>query len=120
MADIYTQHEKAFSNVQAFVIGNHHDCLATIAFKFPKVGAGRLYCYMHVVGFPMVRAYAGGYGYNKRSAAAYAAAKMVKLDGEQSMARKDLAQNLLSCIKDDGSNWDKHLRDAGFHVWRAV
>lgn len=120
MPDIYTQHENAFSNVQAFVIGNPTDRLATIAFKFPKDGAGRLYCYLHVIGFPMVRSYAGGYGYDKRSAAIHAASKLVKLDGEQSMARKELAQNLLSCIKDDGFDWDKHLRDAGFHVWRAV
>lgn len=44
---IYDQHRKAFSNVSAYVVMAGEQRCATIAFKFPKDGAGRLYAYMH-------------------------------------------------------------------------
>lgn len=46
MKTIYEQHEKAFTSVQAFVIAKNGERVATIAFKFPRDGAGRLYAYI--------------------------------------------------------------------------
>lgn len=120
MTNIYDLHDKAFSNVQAFVIAKDSERVATVAFKYPKDGAGRLYCYLHILGFPMVRACASGYGYDKRSAAAAAAAKLVDLSGDHSLARKELAQTIKSLITDGGHSWERPLQDAGFNVWQAV
>ena len=73
MTDIYDQHAKAFAAVQAFVIlDTSGERVATVALKFPRDGAGRLYAYVHLIGVEMVRAHAGGYGYDKRSAAVVA------------------------------------------------
>ena len=77
MTNIYDLHSKAFPHVSAFVIMKDGERVATISLKYPKDGAGRLYAYVHYTGLEMVRDFAGGYGYDKRSAAvAYAAAKI--------------------------------------------
>ena len=46
MPNIYEQHEAAFGNVSAFVIAKDGKRVATIAFKFPRDGAGRLVAYV--------------------------------------------------------------------------
>ena len=88
MTNIYDLHTKAFSHVSAYVILKDGERVATIALKYPKDGAGRLYAYVHYIGLEMVRDYAGGYGYDKRSAAITRATAKIKpyrpsgLDGE--------------------------------------
>jgi hypothetical protein len=128
MSDIYKQHESAFRHVSAYVVMKDGEREATIAFKFPRDGAGRLYCYLHVLGLPMVRGMAGGYGYDKRSAALADAAKkadLVKLASWQSAegyeAQRLTATKLRAAVeKRDGREWSDNLRDAGFAVLQAV
>lgn len=57
---VYQLHDKAFANVSAYVIAKDGERVATIAFKFPRDGAGRLYVYVHWFGLQMVRGWAGG------------------------------------------------------------
>lgn len=126
MTDIYKQHESAFARVSAYVVTRDGERVATIAFKYPQDGAGRLYAYVHWLGLPMVRGFAGGYGYDKRSAACANAAK--KITGEALKENNrytyhDMAAfaAFLSAIeKDSGATWESQLRDAGFTVWQAV
>lgn len=111
---IYVQHQAAFKHVSAFVITHNGERVATIAFKFPRDGAGRLYVYVHWLGTPMVRGWAGGYGYDKMSAAC-----------EHAMRRKnawgDIDPAFHSALANDGgSTWDTRLRNAGFDVLQAV
>ena len=127
---IYEQHEAAFAHISAFVIAKDGERVATIAFKFPRDGAGRLYTYVHWLGVEMVRGYAGGYGYDKRSAAVSVAAH--NLERSKSMGdwaiwehtepeQRVLAGGFMNALKpDDGMGWDRRLRDAGFDVWQAV
>lgn len=112
-SSIYDLHRAAFARVSAYVIVNHAgDRVATIAFKFPADGAGRLWAYVHYIGAPMVRGYAGGFGYDKRSAACAAAA--LKLDA-------GVAPEFVAALaKDDGHDWDYQLRQAGYTVMQAV
>jgi hypothetical protein len=130
--DIYRQHDSAFANVSAFVIVHGAgEKVATIAIKFPKDGVGRLYAYVHWCGIRMVRGTANGYGYDKRSAAI--ADAMSKLpaelpsdtydDGTPHHSEHDKARYAAfrqACATDDGLEWDRRLRDAGFEVWQAV
>lgn len=135
MTNIYDLHTKAFSHVSAYVILKDGERVATIALKYPKDGAGRLYAYVHYIGLEMVRDYAGGYGYDKRSAAITSATAKIKpympsgLDGEplapwQVEHKKEIDaaltvfQNALSDI--GGKDWSDALRDAGFTVLQAV
>lgn len=125
---IYDQRDAAFANVSAFVVMKDNERVATIAFKFPRDGAGRLYCYLHVIGLPMVRGYAGGYGYDKRSAAFTDAAKkqtQVKLESWQSAdgyaEQYAIAEAFYTAVASrDGREWNDNLRGAGFTVFQAV
>lgn len=131
MADIYDQHEAAFPNVAAFVIlGKDSDNkgnpvrVATIAFKFPKDGAGRLYAYVHYFGVEMVRGFAAGGGYDKKSAAVAAAVSKLSAHPDvqgwagQLIVEYDDFRAVLA--NDDGAYWDSRLRAAGFTVLQAV
>lgn len=126
--DIYDKRDRHFANVSAYVI-HHEDApgvlLATTAIKFPKDGAGRLYAYVHWFGLRMVRGHAGGYGYDKRSAAVSAAAKLIphhpRADAHEEDRFPELRAAFLAALApDDGCEWNTRLELAGFIVWRAV
>jgi hypothetical protein len=131
MTDIYAQHTAAFARVSAYVIARNGERVATIAFKFPADGAGRLYAYVHWLGLPMVRGFAGGYGYDKRSAACANASRRLietiqKLRASDECGDLPRAENagvlsFLNAIEPDGGpTWESCLREAGFTVWQAV
>jgi hypothetical protein len=119
-ANIYDQHKAAFANVSAYVILDATgDRVATIAFKYPKDGAGRLYAYVHWFGLEMRRGYAGGGGYDKHSAAC--ADAMPRLPVGAGGGNGDAYETFCKVLsKDDGHHWDSRLRDAGFTVLQAV
>lgn len=125
--DIYALHDKAFNRVSAYVVlDKAGECVAKVAFKFPADGAGRLYAYVHWLGVPMVRGFAGGYGYDKRSAAvANAVRKMMVQGTSPEFAADDKALRGLALFEDvlcedGGEYWDTRLRNAGFTVIQAI
>lgn len=124
MPNIYDQHRATFSQVSAFVILHNGERVATIAFKFPRDGAGRLYAYVHYIGLVMARGYAGGGGYDKRSASASAAARKIDQEapGHWTMEKSSNARAFLQALAhgDDGHGWEENLRKAGFTVLQAV
>jgi hypothetical protein len=142
MPDIYDQHRTAFSNVSAYVILRDGDKIATIAIKYPRDGAGRLWAYVHYLGAEMARGAAGGYGYDKTTAAIADAARRIKpidhsvlaadmkaegndrwvadLLAGDAAANAELAQFRAALEHDGGHNWDASLRRAGFTVLQAV
>ena len=145
MTDIYDQHRKAFPQVSAYVVccgtdggTEQSERIATVAFKFPADGAGRLYCYLHVVGLPMVRSYAGGGGYDKASAAVEGCAKklaaelrkLTDSDREHYADTISHAERIARLIgSDEGYGWQRRIEGsspktaqyAGYYqVWKAV
>lgn len=125
MSNIYDQHQAAFQNVSAYVILKNGERVATIAFKFPRDGAGRLYAYVHWLGVEMTRGHANGGGYDKRSAAVSSAiARMIDPIGINTdrstidVPAYDTFRGVLA--RNDGHEWHNHLRDAGFDVVQAV
>ncbi len=117
MTTIYEHRDKAFARTAAYVILRNNERVATIAFAFPRDGAGRLYAYVHWIGVEMVRGHASGYGYDKKSAAIESAMRALK--------KKDTLPN--DCMvfwsalrRIDGNTWDRALQDAGFTVMQAV
>lgn len=115
MPNIYDQHRAAFSRVSAYVILWEGTVAATVAFKFPRDGAGRLYAYVHWLGEEMVRGSATGGGYDKRSASVrQAVARM------QRTSWPGHADFLEALAKDNGHAWDDQLREAGFTAAYAV
>ena len=120
MTDIYDQHKAAFARVEAYVILKDGERVATIAFKFPADGAGRLYAYVHWIGLEMVRGFAAGGGYDKRSAACRDAMRHLKGGDNRgaALAGDPFAGALIEGC--NGAGWDRCLRDAGFTVLQAV
>lgn len=113
MTNIYDQHQSAFARVSAYVVVKGGERVATIAFKYLRDGAGRLYAYVHWLSTEMVRGFAGGGGYDKHSAACSDAAEKLKPENGVSAFAAALQ-------KYDGKSWRAHLTDAGFDVWQAV
>lgn len=125
MADIYDQHDAAFRQVSAYVVLKDGERVATVAFKFPKDGAGRLWAYVHWLGVPMVRGKADGFGYDKRSAAVAHAIPHIELLKEtrpfQDVLGEIAQEKFIDALREDGGEyWDDRLRKAGFVVVQAV
>lgn len=129
MTKIYDQHKAAFPHVSAYVVLDHKaDRVATIAFKYPRDGAGRLYAYVHFFGLEMVRGFATGGGYDKHTAACnVASAKIKALAGRYAQGeegdrfdRATLNRFILALSHNNGRTWENHLRQAGFTVLQAV
>lgn len=131
MANIYDQHAAAFSRVSAYAVMRDGERVATIAFKFPQDGAGRLYAYVHWIGAEMVRGHANGYGYDKRTAACASAraafAKWYRAlrpdDGtvlHGRLATEACAAFWTALERDTGPSWSDQLHKAGFTVYQAV
>ena len=133
--NIYDQYSAAFSRVSAFVIMKklfddiEPTRVATVALKYPADGAGRLFAYVHWIGLEMVRGYAGGYGYDKRSAAVEAAIAKLRKANEDALSFDDstppqpcnnFSEFCVSLRDCGGNSWDGALRDAGFTVLQAV
>ena len=122
MPDIYAQHRAAFSNVSAYVVMYGGERVATVAIKYPRDGAGRLYSYVHWLGVPMVRGHAGGGGYDKRTAACASAARNLpeSLPEGYDAAADVYAAFLATMRADGGLEWNSALTRAGFTVLQAV
>lgn len=128
MADIYEQHAAAFSRVSAFVIlDSEGERVATVALKFPADGAARLWAYVHLIGVPMVRGFAGGFGYDKRAAAVAAAIDKIPVpdaDGRDDAGRQRLfalrGMLRLAAWGMDSREWTRELERQGFRVLQAV
>jgi hypothetical protein len=133
MADIYEQHRAAFAQVSAFVVLDASgERVATVAIKFPRDGASRLWAYVHLIGMRMTRGKADGYGYDKRSAAVAAAIAAIKPqtapdDGDPAWRHEHHAAQLELLAKwhalaplMDCRDWQRPLHDAGYTVLQAV
>jgi len=124
---IYEQHDATFNQVAAYVLMKGGERIGTLAFKFPKDGVGRLYCYLHIIGLEMARGYAGGYGYDKKSASvASAASAITPTDGEyMDEIRKNDLNQFRELLNDGFSNiggkdWQDVFRSLNINVFQAV
>lgn len=61
--------DSAFNQVSSYVVldAENKSVVAKIALKYPKDGAGRVSCYMHIIGNEVQIGTASGYGYDKRT-----------------------------------------------------
>jgi hypothetical protein len=129
--DIYKQHEAAFASVSAYVVVDAAgERVATIALKYPRDGAGRLYAYVHLISVPMVRGFAGGYGYDKGSAAVSEAIMHIptyehrpggmkrSAYGDSINANREKLRAAAPHM--DSGGWLREIEAQGFRVMQAV
>lgn len=115
----WNKFDKAFSQVSAFIIldSETKDVIAKIALKYPKDGAGRLSCYMHIVGNEVQIGTASGYGYDKRTSAIINASykQYEKLDDAQQKFLNWLSSNTAQ------GGWQEVINEKnGFVVIQAI
>lgn len=113
MTTAYEKHSKAFAVVSAGALVVNGVQKGTLAFKFPKDGAGRLTCFLHIHGSPMVIGIAGGYGYDKKSAALESACEKL----EEKVFVEFPALKGLNC---GGDSFDRALQEVGIQYLIAV
>lgn len=117
MTKIYEQFDAATRNICAYAILKDGEPIGRVVLKYPKDGAGRLYAYVQVYGAPMVRGWAGGYGYDKATAAVSGASTYLRPDVED-----EIRQGIANCVadfkrlKDSGYRWDNQLEGMGYRV----
>jgi len=120
MTSIYELYDAAFKQVSAYVIVRNGARIGTLAFKFPKDGAGRLYAYLHIHGLTMTRGQASGYGYDKRSAAYIDALRKTKIEDGANPLDKNTLEKLQAIKNVDSIGFDSAIREAGFELFSAV
>lgn len=123
MPTVYEKHDKAFSNVSAYAIVKDGQLVGKIAYKFPKDGAGRLVCFLHFHGYEMVTGYAGGYGYDKRSASLEAAADhkdLLKVNEYSGLSAMDEFPVIKDLQNIGGSDACTVLRKAGYDLFSII
>jgi hypothetical protein len=121
---VYDAHDKIPYSAYAIVHKGEHRGLVTL--KFPKDGAGRLYCFLHVFGVHMVRGYAGGYGYDKKGCALTSAAEYLPTGKDNPDLRCTETLDAFHTALDDfngAQGWEtavNRLRDNGVELFRAL
>jgi hypothetical protein len=118
--------DNAFKSVSAFVVLDQDTMqpIAKIALKFPSDGAGRLNAYIHIIGMEVQHGYAGGHGYDKRTASIIdCICKMfsaVKLQDQNINSKQKQFIDLLLSDKAQ-SGWQEVINhNNGFIVIQAV
>ena len=118
--------DNAFNLVSAYVVMDQDTMqpIAKIALKYPKDGAGRVNAYIHIVGMEVQHGYAGGYGYDKRTASIIDCIRKmfstVKLQDQNiNSKQKQFIELLLS--DDAQGGWQEVINhNNGFIVIQAV
>lgn len=120
---IYEQFDKATRRVGANVILRDGKVTGRVVLAYPVDGAGRLYAYVQVWGAPMVRAFAGGGGYDKGTAAVcHAIQRLSTCDTDSTPDPKTagmIAAWHVAVASDGGRDWKHQFEAAGFEVARA-
>lgn len=118
----YRAFEKAFRDVQAWIVAKDGKEIARIAVKTTgrSSSAGlTVRAYVHVLGCPMVRGSARGGGYDMTTAAiANACIKLKPQDCKGELHSLDAT--LFKSLEDEGWDIPKQLRDMGYSVFQAV
>lgn len=124
----WTKFDKAFSQVSSFIIldKDTKDVIAKIALKYPKDGAGRLSCYMHLIGTEVQIGTANGYGYDKRTSAIIDATKKCESEFLNRVKNNDCHGDELKMFKllasdKAQSGWQEVINESnGFIVIQAI
>lgn len=118
MTVIYDQFDKATAQVGAYAILKDGKFVGRVVFKYPRDGAGRLYCYLQAWGATMVRGFASGGGYDKRTAAFEDAARKLQKDSVPSdvQALDTVFAFLDVAAENSGERWDRRLETRGYVV----
>lgn len=117
--------DKAFNQVSAYTVmcSETNELIAKIALKYPKDGAGRLICYMHIIGNDVQIGTASGYGYDKKTAAIISASDNFTKCSDlwESLDNKDSQFIELLQLDKAQSGWQEVINEKnGFKVIQVI
>ena len=118
----WNKFDKAFNQVSAFLVldAETRNTVAKISLKYPKDGAGRLTCYMHIIGNELQIGTASGYGYDKRTTAIINAADNYLKNAEGFNVPEASFLNLLNSNMAQ-SGWQEVINEKnGFTVIQVI
>lgn len=121
MPNIYESFDRAFNRVSAYAILRDGKPVGRVAIKFPADGMGRATAYLQVWGLPMVSGSAKGCGYDRVTAAMYAAGAQLdaslapEWNGDPEARQTAFDMSIaLTHEGDGGTRWQDRLEQAGF------
>lgn len=121
---VYDKYDTAFKDVAAYAVTHKGEFVGTVAVKHPRDTAGRVQAFVKWACLPMVRGFAGGYGYNKTDAAIASAASVMPDEPERPIddpAMRKAYDLFVACLREDnGYSFDTRLTGAGFEVFQVV
>lgn len=124
----YNQCDAAFRDIWAGVVMKGAERVATISIKIGGRSSPNgltVTAYVHVIGLPMQKGIARGYGYDMKTAAIAAAARKIPAIPEGNILRVQRpevceAADAFKALQDAGHDVPHQLRAMGFEFWQAV
>lgn len=123
---IYKTFDRVTSRIRSHAIMSGAEPVGFVLIHYPADGAGRLKAFLHLYGLPMAYGSAAGYGYDKASAAVYAAIISMQVDdreidevGIQGMEARRIARLLQDAFSDGGRDYVRQMEDQGLTLARG-
>lgn len=124
----HNQYDKATSRLAVFVLADKEkEIIGNILASYPKDGAGNLTVFIRILGLPLVRGKAGGYGYDKLGAAMYEAGlalnnRITAMEKENLRGPEllSLGRRIAESLAQDQTNWKGNLGKAGIFLAQII
>lgn len=123
---IYKTFDRVTSRMSSHAILKYGESVGFVLIHYPTDGAGRLKAFVHLYGLPMAYGSASGYGYDKATAAVYAAIKSMEIDdrgikevGAEGMEARRIARLLQDTFTDGGHDYIRQMEDQGLTLARG-
>lgn len=123
---IYKTFDRVTSRIRSHAILKDGEPVGFVLIHYPADGGGRLKAFVHLYGLPMACGWTFGYGYDKATAAVYAAIKSMEIDdrgikevGIQGMEARRIARLLQDTFTDGGHDYVLQMEDQGLTLARG-
>ncbi len=114
---IYRTFDRVTARIRSHAILKCGEPVGFVLVHYPADGAGRLKAFVHIYGLPMAYGSASGYGYDKATAAVYAAIKSMDVDRQD--IRQVIARLLKDTFTDGGHDYVRQMEDQGLTLARG-
>ena len=123
---IYKTFARVTARIRSHAILKYGEPVGFVFVHYPADGAGRLKAFLHLYGLPMAYGSATGYGYDKATAAVYAAVKSMEVDdreikevGAEGMEARRIARLMQDTFTDGGHDYARQMEDQGLTLARS-
>jgi len=123
---IHETFDRITARIRSHAILKCGEPVGLVFVHYPADGAGRLKAFVYLYGLPTAYGSASGYGYDKATAAVYAAIKSMKIDdrtadevGAAGVEARRIAHLLQDTFTDGGHDYIRQMEDQGLTLARG-